>query len=223
MGGVADRGTAPTREVWSAPRRVNRGRGRVNATTPGETDVRAVPEDLLRRALERGDDAAFAAVCRLIRPALEATCAAIIGRGAAEDAVQEALLKIWLGRRRYDPSRSSFATWSATIARHTAIDIARSTAIREEAARVLERVPPAYAADSEERILASDARRAVRAAAAALPADQRHAVFASFWLGHTHSEAAVGLGIPLGTLKGRVRAALSTMRPALDEASPRAV
>lgn len=179
--------------------------------------MRAVPDDVLRRALEHDDDEAFAAVCRMVRPGLAATCAAIVGHEAAEDVVQEVLLKIWTGRRRFDPARSSFATWASAIARNTAIDHARAAATRATTARELERARLAHEPCHEHRMIASDDRRAVRAAVARLPAAQRRAIFDAYWLERSHSEAAVGLGIPLGTLKGRVRSALSALRPGLDE------
>lgn len=176
-----------------------------------------MPDDVLTRALEQGDREAFGAVCGAARPGLAATCAAIVGRDAAEDVVQDVLLKIWLNRSRFDASRSSFAVWASTIARHTAIDHARRAAQRATTTRELERARPAAERGHEDRVINAETRRAVRAAAASLPLEQRRAIFGAFWLDRSHSESAAGLDIPLGTVKGRIRGGLSRMRLTLDE------
>ena len=176
-----------------------------------------MPDDVLTRALEQGDREAFGAVCGAARPGLAATCAAIVGHDAAEDVVQDVLLKIWLNRSRFDASRSSFAAWASTIARHTAIDHARRATLRATATRELEQARPAVERGHDDRMIAAEVRRTVRAAAASLPLEQRRAIFGAFWLDRSHSEAADDLRIPLGTVKGRIRGGLSRMRLSLDE------
>lgn len=152
-----------------------------------------------------------------MRRTLALTCAAHVGSQAAEDVVQDALLKIWQHRDRYDPERSGFSTWAVTIARNTAIDHKRALARRHQAMRSLAREVAPPGPLSEDAAIASEASRAVRGAAGALDHDQREAIFHAYWLGHSHREIASAMRIPLGTVKGRVRNGVARMRSALEQ------
>lgn len=134
--------------------------------------------------------------------------------GLAEEALAAAYAQVWRDARLYDPARSSVKNWIAMIVRARAIDVRRRIALQAHRAGTLDAAAgcespvasPATHADARER------ERIVRAALRTLPTDQRIAVEAAFFGGLTHSEVAVKLGAPLGTIKSRIRSGLACLR-----------
>lgn len=133
---------------------------------------------------------------------------------AADEAVQEAFLAIWRRAETFDPSRASAAAWIFTIARNKRVDLLRRGARPEPDANdpSFQPDPPARPEDA-----LSGARRdeIVRRALDDLNEDQRIVVLLSFYEGRAHSEIADRLGIPLGTVKSRLRLAFGRLRAAL--------
>jgi RNA polymerase sigma-70 factor (ECF subfamily) len=146
------------------------------------------------------------------------------GRGAdAEDAAQEAFVRLWRVAGSYDPARGSEQVFVTMVARSAVLDWTRRASRRVgagagagEGARGAEtqlEARPAQGADAG-LALADDARRALEAMRA-LPDDQREAVRLTVQRGLTHEQAAAHLAVPLGTLKTRVRTALLRLRGAM--------
>jgi RNA polymerase sigma-70 factor, ECF subfamily len=130
----------------------------------------------------------------------------ILGDGPlADDAVQDAFVKLWTGAAQFDSSRGSMPGLLLTIARHTSIDIIRRRARRQrtESAYCTDAT---YVTDGPEHVTerADDARR-VRHAVDALPGDQRSAIEQAYFSGLTRREIAASGGVPIGTVKSRVR------------------
>jgi RNA polymerase sigma-70 factor (ECF subfamily) len=134
---------------------------------------------------------------------------------AAEDAVQEAFLTVWRQSERVDAARGKLTSFVLTIVHHRAIDALRSRKgqMSKQVSLDPELVEKAGPDVTERALLALD-RDAVRDAVAQLPDDQRQTVMMAYFEGKTHVEISDELGVPLGTVKSRMRLALEKMRTA---------
>ncbi|HTA15206.1 MAG TPA: sigma-70 family RNA polymerase sigma factor [Solirubrobacteraceae bacterium] len=157
--------------------------------------------------MERHVNAAFSLAYRMI------------GRRAlAEDVVQEALLSLWRGGARYDRSRGSVRNWILGITHHRAVDSLRRDALRT--ARNVsdddlhERLEAPE--QTEVEVVRRDEAKEVRTALDALPAEQVRVIELAYFGGFTHTEIAAMLGLPVGTVKGRMRLGLEKMRSRLS-------
>jgi RNA polymerase sigma-70 factor (ECF subfamily) len=173
------------------------------------------PERLIHAIATRGDRTAFTALFMRFAPRLKAY---LLRRGldgaAAEELAQEALLIVWRKAAQFDPARASAAAWMFTIARNLRIDAARRARVALPEPDPTEEPAAVPTADS---ILAAEDRGArVRAALAALPAEQAEVVRLSFFDERRHADIERTLGIPLGTVKSRLRLAMSRLRLLLE-------
>jgi RNA polymerase sigma-70 factor (ECF subfamily) len=140
-------------------------------------------------------------------------------RAMAEDVVQEAFLSLWRTGARYDPARGSVRAWLLRVVHNRTIDTFRRATIRDgrdvhdEAAA--ERLAAAELTDQE--VQRREDVRQVRGALEELPADQRQVIELAYFGGLSHSQIAEALGLPAGTVKGRMRLGLSKLRLALAE------
>lgn len=145
----------------------------------------------------------------------------IVGeRSAAEDVVQEAFISIWRSGTRYDYSRGSVRSWTLSIVRNRAIDALRSKAGRapkldfdDEA--LLEQRPSGEMTDEE--AMRRETTDQLRGALERLPGDQSKVIELAYFGGFSHSEIARMLGVPMGTVKGRMRLGLEKIRGELAE------
>jgi RNA polymerase sigma-70 factor (ECF subfamily) len=129
---------------------------------------------------------------------------------SAEDVTQGVFLKIWSSPNLFESG--NFAGWIVRMTRNRALDVLRSKA------RHHDELPETLPDDDpiEERAFATlDAAR-VRTALAQLPADQREPIEMGFFSGVTHEEIARRSGVPLGTVKTRIRTGLRRLRSALE-------
>ena len=141
-------------------------------------------------------------------------------RAMAEDVTQEAFLSLWRSGARYDPTRGSVRTWLLGVVRNRAIDLLRRQATRAptvelELERLHDTSPTAELTDTA--AVRREAAREVRGALEVLPADQLKVIELAYFGGLTHSEIAEALGMPLGTVKGRMRLAMEKIRTTLAE------
>ncbi|MDE2333989.1 MAG: sigma-70 family RNA polymerase sigma factor [Rhodospirillales bacterium] len=169
----------------------------------------------LIEAVARGDRAAFATLFGLYAPRLKAF---LIRRGIAaaeaEELAQEAMLAVWRKAGQFDPARATAAAWLFAIARNLGIDRHRRVRPAPEPDPALEPEPPAPA----DRLLDEAQRSArVREALTSLPADQAQALRLAFFEGCSHADMERILGIPLGTVKSRLRLAMGRLRTALGD------
>jgi RNA polymerase sigma-70 factor (ECF subfamily) len=145
----------------------------------------------------------------------------IVGeRGAAEDVVQEAFISIWRSGARYDAARGSVRSWMLGIVRNRGIDFLRSKAGRApkldfDDDSVLEHRPAKELTETE--ALRRETAREMRGALGELPGDQSKVIELAYFGGFSHSEIAAMLGVPLGTVKGRMRLGLEKIRGQLAE------
>ncbi len=150
-------------------------------------------------------------------------------RGSAEDVVQEAFLNVWRQGATYDTRRGTVRTWLLTIVHHRAIDQMRSMRSKAGADTVIDDALPLPAKeDTWTEVIQSLEHERIRLAMATLPPEQRQVVDLAYYGGFTHTEIAQRVGIPLGTVKGRMRLALDKLRDllhvpdAVDEGMERA-
>ena len=142
-------------------------------------------------------------------------------RGIAEDVVQEAFLNIWRRGVSYDAARGSARTWVLTIVHHRAIDQIRSSRARNRAdTEIKDAVPLPAREDTWASVAATLETERVRQAMARLPPEQRQVVDLVYYGGFTHQEIADRVGVPLGTVKGRLRLALEKLRALLRAPEP---
>jgi RNA polymerase sigma-70 factor (ECF subfamily) len=132
----------------------------------------------------------------------------------AQDAVQDAFLAAWRTAASFDARRGNAQTWLLTLVHRRSVDLVR----REERRRAdpLDDAPVASGESTEEEASVREQRRGVQAALARLPRDQREALELAYYGGLTQAELAERLGIPLGTVKSRMFAALTKLRELLE-------
>ncbi|HZT96418.1 MAG TPA: sigma-70 family RNA polymerase sigma factor [Chloroflexota bacterium] len=138
-------------------------------------------------------------------------------REAAEDAMQEIFLRAWRSAASYDPQRSSERTWLMSIARNSCIDRLRTSSARPrvDAAAVVEESPGDHDVWGEvSRTLTAER---VRGAMGELSAEQRETIRLAYYGGLSQSEIAERMGVPLGTVKGRIRGAVQRLRALLAD------
>jgi RNA polymerase sigma factor (sigma-70 family) len=125
----------------------------------------------------------------------------------AEDATQDAFLDLWRKSHTFDPRRAPLRAWLRILVHRRAVDIARREARRRLAAGITDGLDPAsYTA--EEVLIARLEQRQVRQAVEKLPTSQRQLLKLAYYGGFTQSQLATRLGLPLGTVKSRMHAAL---------------
>jgi len=181
---------------------------------------RLADEDLMP-LVERKDAAAFELVYDRHGGAAYSLAYRIVGdRNTAEDVTQEAFLSLWRSGARYDRARGSVRTWLLGVVRNRAIDSLRREATRAPTVELeLERLPDKgpYTELTDAEALRQEAAREVRGVLRMLPADQLKVIELAYFGGLSHSEIAEALGMPLGTVKGRMRLAMEKIRTALAE------
>jgi RNA polymerase sigma-70 factor (ECF subfamily) len=137
-------------------------------------------------------------------------------RSIAEDVVQEAFLNIWRQGTIYDAERGSARSWVLTIVHHRAIDQIRSMRVRTRADTEIKDAAPLVSHEDTWASVAQGLERdRVRRAIMALPPEQEQVVKMIYYGGFTHQQVAERVGIPLGTVKGRLRLALEKLRDLL--------
>jgi RNA polymerase sigma-70 factor (ECF subfamily) len=176
---------------------------------PADTLVAVDSGDgILVARVAAGDEEAIAEIFDHYAPFIFGLARRVIGdRNAAEDVVQEVLTTLWSHPERFDPSRGSLRAFLGVQAHRRAVDAVRREARRNEREARLQAMTPAGdqpAPDTTESLGAVDL---VRQAIGRLPEAQRRAVELAYFEGRTQNELAAVLGIPLGTVKSRLRLA----------------
>jgi RNA polymerase sigma-70 factor, ECF subfamily len=145
----------------------------------------------------------------------------IVGEaGAAEDVTQEAFISLWRSGARFDRTRGSVRAWMLSIVRNRAIDALRAGSGRApklafDDDAVLEQRPAEERTDEE--AIAHETAGEIRGVLDQLPKDQSKVIELAYFGGFSQSEIAQMLGVPLGTVKGRMRLGLEKIRGELAE------
>lgn len=174
-------------------------------------DERAVAE-----LYDRHSGLVFSVIWRILRSQVD-----------AEDVLQETFVRVWTRAETYDVSLGSPTTWLTRIARNRAVDRLRARRVRAEIdgqapeTGTSGEIQEAVAAVSDRPdVRTEDAAMtsALRGAVARLPETQRVLIEAAYFEGYTHQELADRLGLPLGTVKTRIRAGLLALRTHMEQA-----
>jgi RNA polymerase sigma-70 factor (ECF subfamily) len=145
----------------------------------------------------------------------------IVGeKAAAEDVTQEAFISIWRSGARFDRARGSVRSWMLSIVRNRAIDALRSRAgkapkLTFDDDAVLEQRPSGEL--TEEEAMRRETAGEIRGALGELPGEQSKVIEMAYFGGFSQSEISRMLGVPLGTVKGRMRLGLEKIRGELAE------
>ena len=134
----------------------------------------------------------------------------------AEELAQETLLVVWRKAAYFDPSRASASTWIFTIARNLRIDALRRERHPEDLTDEPELLP-AEEVRADEAVSAAQREQRLRVALKTLPQEQAEVVQLSFFQDKAHAEISDHLGLPLGTVKSRLRLAMVRLRAQLEE------
>lgn len=187
------------------------------AQSNGANSAAMSMERLIVAVGENRDRQAFSAVFAHFAPRIKAYlmrtgCEA----GAAEEVVQEAMVALWRRADRFDPAQANASTWVFTIARNKRIDM-----LRRERRPEVDPEDPALVRDPEvpadRTIESAQESDRVRSAVAALPAEQGDLLRMAYYEDKAHSVIAQEKGLPLGTVKSRIRLAMARLRKSLSE------
>jgi RNA polymerase sigma-70 factor, ECF subfamily len=135
-------------------------------------------------------------------------------RSEAEEVLQEVFVTVWTRAETYDATLGAPAAWLVGIARNRAIDRLRANARRPQ---TVEMAPwqPDTGDDPETRTVFCERRDAIARALGTLPRDQRELIEQAYFLGLTQSELSERHRLPLGTVKTRIRSAMTLLRQQL--------
>ncbi|GAA1182801.1 sigma-70 family RNA polymerase sigma factor [Nesterenkonia xinjiangensis] len=164
-----------------------------------------------------GDTRAFEELFRSQGSVLLAVILRIVrSRALAEEVLQDVFAEVWEDCTRFESSRGSGRAWLVTISRRRAIDRVRSVSaqrVRDTAhgERQLHETAPDVQHEALENIESARAARAVKG----LPEEQARAIALAYYRGMTHVEIADHLGVPLGTVKTRIRDGMRRLRSSL--------
>jgi RNA polymerase sigma-70 factor (ECF subfamily) len=175
------------------------------------------PAQLVARIVGARDREAFRTLFLMFAPRVKTY---LIRRGAsvavADELAQETLLTVWRKAEYYRADKASVAAWVFTIARNLQIDAVRKERSALAYGMATPEEPDAPATPESERD-AGEREARLRAAIQALPPPQIDVIRLSFFSDKPHSEIAQDLGLPLGTVKSRLRLAVLKLRAALGD------
>lgn len=163
-----------------------------------------------------GDEFAFAQLYDCTNRVIFGLAMRILGdSSAAEDVTMEVYLQVWRTASRYDCQRGSVTSWLVTLVRSRALDCLRSRkARRANLEEDVDEVPNLSDSGPTPEVASLEAGRSriVQKAMADLAPDQRQAIELAYFSGLSHSEMAEQTGLPLGTVKTRVRLGMMQLR-----------
>lgn len=193
--------------------RRERGTLRAKNVTETPTDKRMLWVDQMYAVRDSQDKAAFAELFSYFAPRVKSF---LMKSGAAhdvaEECAQDVMATLWRKAHLFDPAKASVSTWIFTIARNRRIDFLRKD--RRPEPEELPWGPEQEPDQADVLALAQDTEK-LGAALAALPEKQRNLIEKAYFGDLSHSEIAAETGLPLGTIKSRIRLALERLRHAM--------
>lgn len=171
---------------------------------------------LAKAVAQERDKTAFAQLFDYFAPRLKSYLRRMnMDEQAAEDLAQEVMIVLWHKSHLFDPAKSSLSTWLFRVARNRRIDLVR----RDKTGQLDPDEPmlqPSAETPADTLMDAEQRDERVRNALAQLPQEQIELVKKAFFLGLSHSQIAEETGVPLGTVKSRIRLAFGRLRRALE-------
>ncbi len=170
------------------------------------------------------DRLAFAALFNHFAPRIKGYLVrACCNESIAEELTQDTMVALWRRAASFDPSRARLSTWIYTIARNLRIDQHRRRGLPPGALDEgwdADQQPADLELAPDAQLLAAQRERNVQQALAVLPPDQLQVLMLSYFEEHPHARIAEVLGIPLGTVKSRIRLAVAQLRRRLEGFEP---
>lgn len=181
-------------------------------SNPLSKSKKALSEDELIRALRHQEKVGAEALYDMYSSSLYGVIYRIVQHEEiAEDLLQETFLKIWNSFSAYDPSKGRLFTWMVNLARNLSIDKLRSKDFRNNSKNQdLENTVTSI--DEQKNTAINPDIVGVKELVQQLKPEQKSVLDLVYFRGYTHVEAAEELGIPLGTVKTRMRMAIITLR-----------
>lgn len=219
----------PSLSPGGGPSRLRSATAHVGVAAPAAPAHASMPtpdelNEWMRAVGHDSDRTAFAALFRHFAPRIKAYLARTgSSEEQAEELAQETMVALWRRASSFDPQRAQLSTWLYTIARNLRIDHLRRAAgsadsdieeVETEELRDDDQLSP------DEHLHAAQRERSVRRALEALPREQALVLRLSFYEEHAHAAIAEALRIPLGTVKSRIRLAVTQLRRHLDGLEP---
>ncbi len=173
--------------------------------------------ELIEQVARDRDRSAFARLFDFFAPRVNAYLRRLgLEAASAEEICQEVMVTVWHKASLFDAGKSNLSTWIFRIARNRRIDLARRTkgSALDENDPMLQPEPeplPDSGIDLAKR------EEGVRAALKTLPAEQYEVIRYAFFLGYAHSQIAEETGLPIGTVKSRIRLAFARLKSVLGE------
>src|SRR5262245_46028790 len=167
--------------------------------------------------MARGDSLALALLYDRYAGTMLALAQRIVGRGAeAEDVIHDVFVEAWRHSADYDATRGSVKSWLLLRTRSRSLDVQKSARVSKQV-QSLDDAWLAELGDPAGEGAASPDRQRVRKVLVALPPEQREVLLLGYFEGLSSSEIAARVGVPIGTVKSRVAAALGALRGALSD------
>lgn len=169
---------------------------------------------LLRKVADAQDSNSFAMLFAHFGPRVKAY---LMKSGAdaasAEECAQDVMVTVWRKAEQFNPARASAATWIYTIARNRRIDM-----LRRDKRADPEDLPwgPTAEPDQEDALCLQQETAQLAKALETLPDAQRRMIEQAYFNDLSHSEISAATGLPLGTIKSRIRLALERLRHSLN-------
>lgn len=177
----------------------------------------SLSDEALLAGMGSGDPEAAAAFVRRFQSRIYGLAFTILGdRAAAEEAAQEALLKVWRHAGAYDARRGHVSTWILVIARNTALDVARLKRADPLDPHALIAIAEGGQHDSTDPLDTRLELHRLKGAIRDLPTEQKVALMHAAFMGRTAREISEFENVPIGTVKTRIRTALHKLRSALE-------
>ena len=192
-------------------------RGQIPAGPADVLPVVGATDEALLAGMAGGDAQAAAAFVRRYQARVFGLALTIVGvRATAEDIAQETFVRAWRFAAGYDPRRGAASTWLLTIARNVAVDQLRISRDQPYDPETLVNLLSAHQPGGDPAAEAVADGDRLRAGLRAIPREQAHAVVLATFYGFTAREIAERDGLPVGTVKTRIRLGLSRLRDLIE-------
>ena len=174
------------------------------------------PEQELMNRLRQRDSNALSELYDLYSTRVYSLAVAILGNGmAAQEVVQDTFIKLWQNPHLYQPMEGKFTSWLLTVTRRLAIDYLRHEQRRSGQSTSLDddHFPELHDITRDEEARWRDLRHVMDE----IPDEQREVILMAYYRGLSQSEIAIYLGIPIGTVKTRLRLGMDKLRVAYKQ------
>ncbi len=179
-------------------------------------DLKTASDEALIEALQQKRiDALEELYERHHRTALAVAYRVLEDRNLAEDVIQEAFLAVWRQSDTFKHERGAARSWLLSIVRHRAIDVTRGRSFARERISLDQIVYEPRYPDTWQQVSRGLEQEHIRKAVGELPTEQRDTIMMAYFGGHTQQEIAKQTGVPLGTVKGRMRLGMKKLRALL--------